>query len=224
MDIHQLQVKINYTFKDLSLLKQALTHRSYGRYNYERLEFVGDGILDYVIALNLFNRYPDYSEGELSKMRAALVNQESLVEIAQLLDLGSYLFIGDGEEKSKGRSRHSILADCLEAIFAAISLDASFEVAKRVIEELYRVKLSNTDNLILKDSKSLLQEILQAKKVGVPDYRVIELTGPDHDTVFNVECVIHTLDIKVSAKGKTKKEASQLAAEKALQLVKVKSN
>src|SRR5579862_4636561 len=126
-DITELQQQLGYSFKDISLLKCALTHKSYGKPNYERLEFVGDGILDYVIALSLYHRYPDLSEGELSKVRAALVNQEALCQIAKQLNLGGYMLLGDGEIKSGGRSRASILADVLEAIFAAISLDANFE-------------------------------------------------------------------------------------------------
>lgn len=215
----QLQDKLGYTFSDLSLLKRALTHRSYGRPNYERLEFVGDGILDYVVALNLYQNYPDLSEGELSKIRAALVNQESLVELANSIELGKYLYLGDGEVKSGGRERPSILADTLEAIFAAISFDSSFANARRTIENIYQVKLVNAEKLILKDSKSMLQEYLQAHRINVPDYTVVELTGPDHASIFNVECTIPELNISTLGQGKSKKEASQLAAEKILQII-----
>lgn len=219
MNITKLQAKLGYTFSNITLLAQALTHKSCNKINYERLEFVGDGILDYVVALNLFQQYPQLSEGELSKMRATLVNQEALVEIASELELGQYLYIGDGEEKSHGRQRHSILADSVEAIFAAISFDSSFEQARIVIERLYKDKFKNVEKLLLKDSKSLLQELLQARKLEVPTYTVLESTGPDHASIFKVECEVQALDIKVTAKGKSKKEASQVAAEKILQLI-----
>ena len=219
MNITKLQTKLGYTFKNITLLAQALTHKSCNKINYERLEFVGDGILDYVVALNLFQQYPHLSEGELSKMRASLVNQEALVEIAFELELGQHLYIGDGEEKSHGRNRHSILADSVEAIFAAISFDSSFEQSRAVIERLYKDKFKNVEKLLLKDSKSLLQELLQARKIDVPIYTVLESTGPDHASVFNVECEVPALSIKVTAKGKSKKEASQFAAEKILELI-----
>ncbi len=220
INIKELQEKLGYFFNDVSLLKQALTHRSYSKVNNERLEFVGDGILDYVIALALFNNYPDVAEGDLSKIRAALVNQEALVDIAKDLDLGIYLFLGDGEEKSGGRQRASILADTLEAIFAAISFDAEFREVKKIIEKFYKNKLIDAQKLILMDSKSFLQEYLQANKIGVPIYNVVSSTGPDHDSIFSVECKILELKINVTATGKTKKEASQLAAE--LALIKIK--
>src|SRR3990167_4034077 len=133
-NLHELQQKLAYKFTNIALLKQALTHKSYNARNYERLEFVGDGVLNYVIALMLYYKYPSLSEGELSKMRSALVNQEKLAEVATDLSLGGYLFLGDGEEKTNGRTRPSILADSLEAIFAAISLDSNFNSAKIVIE------------------------------------------------------------------------------------------
>lgn len=220
INIQDLQTKLGYFFNDVSLLKQALTHRSYSKANNERLEFVGDGILDYVIALALYNNYPDVTEGDLSKIRAALVNQEALVDIAKELELGVYLLLGDGEEKNGGRQRPSILADALEAIFAAISFDAGFEEVRRAIERLYQTKLIDAQSLILMDSKSLLQEYLQANKIGVPIYDVVSSTGPDHDSIFSVECRIPELKINITASGKTKKEASQLAAELALHKIK----
>ena len=214
-----LEQKLGYKFADIKLLKQALTHRSANIHNYERLEFVGDGILDYVIALNLYQKYLHLSEGELSKMRAALVNQDKLVELANQIGLGEYMFLGDGEEKSGGRSRPSILADSLEAIFAAINFDADFFAAKMVVETLYADNLMNAENLVLKDSKSILQEYLQARKFNPPEYRIVDLIGPDHDSVFQIECTIPELDLKMLAQGKSKKEASQVAATKILKLL-----
>lgn len=224
MDIQKLQQQLGYTFKDVSLLRQALTHKSYGKPHYERLEFVGDGILDYIIALLLYQNYPDLSEGQLSKIRAALVNQDTLCELALALHLGDYLFLGDGEEKSGGRSRPSILADAVEAIFAAISFDSGIMDVKQVIGDLYQDKLINACELIFRDSKSILQEYLQARKLGLPSYTVVELSGPDHDTIFKVECSIIGLDVHVLATGKTKKEASQAAALSVLDIIKRKYN
>jgi ribonuclease III len=214
--IVNLKDSLGYSFKNEDLLKQALTHRSFSKKNYERLEFLGDGILDHVIALNLYNKFDDLSEGELSKIRAALVNQDALVAIANKIHLGHYLLLGDGEEKSGGRKRDSILADSMEAIFAAVSLDSSFECARLVVEKLYAESLDNIDQLITKDNKSLLQEYLQKQKISVPTYEIIESIGPDHDSIFSVLCTVHELGIKASAKGKSKKEASQLAALKIL--------
>ncbi len=207
-----LQEQLGYEFRDVSLLSRAVTHRSFGRNNNERLEFVGDGILDCVIALNLYNLYPDLSEGELSKMRASLVNQEGLAQIADLLNLGAYIFLGDGELKSGGRERPSILADCLEALFAAIVLDSSFENARQVIEKLFYYPLREQQISKNKDYKTQLQEYLQARKLKLPAYNIIAMSGPEHDMVFSIECVIEELKLSAIGKGKGKKQASQAAA------------
>lgn len=215
-NLQALEINLAYSFKNIMLLEQALTHRSKSTNNYERLEFVGDGILDYVIALSLYTNYPNLAEGELSKIRSALVNQESLAEIANEISLGEYLFLGDGEEKSAGRTRASILADSLEAIFAAISFDTDFMSAKAVIEKLFSQKLHAAEKLILKDSKTILQEYIQSLKLPLPEYYILDIIGPDHDSVFQVECVVKELDLKVVANGKSKKEASQNAARELL--------
>jgi ribonuclease-3 len=219
-----LECLLDYSFENKTLLEQALTHRSKSQLNYERLEFVGDGILDYVIALNIYQQYQHLAEGELSKIRSALVNQESLYEIALELNLGKYLRLGDGEEKSGGRNRPSILADSMEAVFAAISFDSDFINSKQVIEKLFRTKIINAEKLILKDSKTLLQELIQARKYALPEYRIIEILGPDHDSVFRVECLIKELNLSVEALGKSKKEASQNAAKAILLQLKKKEN
>lgn len=215
-NVTKLQEILGYKFNDSALLKLALTHRSYGRQNNERMEFVGDGVLDYVIAMSLYNRYPDFAEGNLSKIRAALVNQDTLVEIATKIDLGQYLLLGDGEERSGGRKRASILADSLEAIFAAVAFDSTCTQAAVVIEKLYGEYLDNAEHLISKDFKSILQEHLQRRKISLPVYELRGTDGPDHSNVFHVECVISDLGLKVPAQGRNKKEASQIAAEKAL--------
>jgi len=215
-DITKLQEILGYNFNDLSLLKLALTHKSYSRNNNERMEFVGDGILDFIIAMNLFSRYPEYTEGDLSKARGALVSEDTLAEIATKVGLGQFLLLGTGEEKSGGRMRPSILADCMEAIFAAVTLDSSYVQATRVIEKLFDEYLDNVEILISKDYKSILQEYVQSRKMGLPVYNLSGTDGPAHNMVFHVECVIPELKIKVVAQGRNKKEASQVAAEKAL--------
>lgn len=218
--LSDLQELIGYQFSDGNLLRQAVTHRSYGRPNNERLEFVGDGILDCVIALNLYDLYPEVPEGQLSKMRAALVNQDSLVEISEQLNLGYYLYLGDGELKSGGRSRPSILADCLEALFAAIMLDSSFEQARTVIERLFYYPLREQQNSKTKDYKTQLQEYVQSKRLSLPRYNIISMTGPEHDMVFKIECSIEELELRAWGDGKGKKQASQNAAQNLLELLK----
>ncbi|MCC2645014.1 MAG: ribonuclease [Burkholderiales bacterium] len=218
-DLSELQDILDYNFSDISWLKLALTHRSYDRENNERLEFVGDSILDYVIAVNLYNRYPHLAEGNLSKIKAALVNQFTLVEIATKIGIGKYLLLGPGEERSGGRKRPSIIADALEAVFASVAFDSNMYQAIRVIELLYDEYMDNAEHLISKDYKSILQEYVQKRKIKLPTYEVRGTEGPDHNNVFIVECVISELGIKVPARGRSKKEASQVAAEKALSLI-----
>lgn len=222
LKLQALEQKIEYFFKDKSLLTQALTHRSLSGVNYERLEFVGDSILDHVIALSLYCNYPYLAEGDLSKIRAFLVNQEALAEIAKRIELNKYLCLGDGEERSGGRNRDSILADSLEAIFAAISLDSDFFCAKAVIEKLFRDKIANAKEFLNSDSKTELQEYVQARKLSLPQYTVVAILGPDHDSIFKIECMINDLNIKVVASGKSKKEASQNAASAVLKRLKSK--
>jgi ribonuclease-3 len=220
MKLSDLEEQINYQFKDLHLLRKAVTHRSFGKPNNERLEFVGDGILDCVIALNLYELYPDLPEGQLSKMRAALVNQDSLVEIAEQINLGHYMYLGDGELKSGGRSRPSILADCLEALIAAIMLDSDFASSRAVIERLFYYPLREQQNGKTKDFKTLLQEYVQSKRLSLPRYQIIAMTGPEHDTVFKIECAIEELNLRSWGEGKGKKQASQNAAQNLLELLK----
>ncbi len=215
-----LESLLGYRFNNVRLLRQALTHRSYGRVNNERLEFVGDGILDCVIALNLFDYYQDVPEGQLSKMRAALVNQDSLLEIAQILDLGHYLYLGDGELKSGGRSRPSILADALEAIFAAVMLDSSFTNARYVIEKLFNHKIKEQETSNVTDYKTQLQEYLQSKRLPLPIYKIVSSSGPEHDMLFTIECAIERPNYKTWGEGRGKKQASQNAAQNLLAILK----
>lgn len=217
--LSELESMLGYRFRNLSLLRQALTHRSYSRQHNERLEFVGDGILDCVIALNLYQLYPDWSEGKLSKMRAELVNQDCLVDIADTLSLGEHLYLGDGELKSGGRSRPSILADSLEAIFAAIMLDSSFSQAQVVIEKLFYYLMRDGQDGKNKDYKTQLQEYVQSKRLSLPRYEIVSMSGPEHDTVFKVECAISELELRAWGEGKGKKQASQNAAQNLLNLL-----
>lgn len=219
-NLANLELRLGYKFNNLNLLKQALTHRSYSKDNYERLEFVGDVILDLAISMQLYKRFPELPEGSLSKMRAALVNQDTLVSIAtRQLELGDYLCLGDGEIKSGGKLRPSILADALEAILAAISFDSSLNVVNKLIDRLYQDHLVNCQQLLTKDSKSILQEYLQARRIPVPNYTIIDTKGPEHDNIFVVECIIPELAIQAKAYGKNKKEASQLVAEQILTIL-----
>jgi len=214
-----LQENLGYEFHDVSLLRQAVTHRSYSKNNNERLEFLGDGILDGLIALNLYKIYPDLSEGELSKMRSALVNQDGLVDIAEQINLGRYIFLGDGEIKSGGRERPSIMADCLEAIIAAIFLDGGFNKVRDVVERLFYYPLREQQFGKTKDYKTQLQEYLQARKYRLPEYRIINMSGPEHDMVFSVECEVYELKLRATGNGKGKKQASQEAAYNLLNLI-----
>src|SRR5512140_1046616 len=174
MDYGPLQRKLGYSFAQASLLQQALTHRSHSAPNNERIEFLGDSVLNCCIAHELYQRFSELKEGELSRLRANLVRQESLADLAQQLELGTYLNLGEGELKSGGFRRPSILADGLEAIFGAIYLEAGFEAARDAIERLYRSQLENLNPKDSgKDPKTSLQEVLQGRKLPLPQYTLV---------------------------------------------------
>lgn len=205
--------RLDYEFKSQAYLKQALTHRSAGVANNERLEFLGDSILNFVIANALFEQFSQCSEGELSRLRAHLVSGEMLAKIALEIELGDYLYLGQGELKSGGFRRASILSDGLEAIFGAIFLDDGFAASQKVILHLYHNRLNDTnlhDNL--KDAKTQLQEYLQSKKKPLPKYTLTKTEGEEHDQVFYVLCKIDALNLVVEAKGETRRKAEQKAA------------
>jgi len=220
--IAKLQVQLNYSFKDQSLLQRALTHRSYGKTNNEKLEFLGDSILGYVIANYLYLNYPNLSEGELSKVKSNLVNQKTLAALAKDLNLGECLYLDNNENIQGGREKASIISDSLEAIFAAISLDSNLNQVQQVIIELFSTKLKLVSNLIIKDHKTLLQEYLQVRKMTLPKYTILETSGPEHASTFKIECSIEELNLKMTGIASTKKEASQIAAEKILTILKEK--
>nr|WP_314623441.1 ribonuclease III [uncultured Noviherbaspirillum sp.] len=220
MDLTLLQTRLGHTFKDAALLQQALTHRSHGSLHNERFEFLGDSVLNCVVASLLFDRYAKVDEGDLSRLRANLVKQQSLYEIAQRLELSQFLRLGEGELKSGGFRRPSILADTLEALFGAIFLDAGFEAARKVIRSLYIPILDTVDPKTLgKDAKTLLQEFLQGKKIALPQYNVVATHGAAHSQEFEIECLVPKLDIQVFGTGGSRRAGEQAAAKLALEAV-----
>lgn len=217
-----LQTRLGHTFKNTALLQQALTHRSHSSLHNERLEFLGDSILNCAVASLLFERYSKIDEGDLSRLRANLVKQQSLYEIAQRLELSQFLRLGEGELKSGGFRRPSILADTLEALFGAIFLDAEFNAARDVIRALYIPILDSVDPKTLgKDAKTLLQEYLQGKKIALPQYNVVATHGAAHNQEFEIECLVPKLDIQVFGTGGSRRAGEQAAAKLALEAVQV---
>ncbi len=220
MDIDQLQQRLGHTFGNAALLQQALTHRSHSSLHNERLEFLGDSVLNCVVASLLFEKYNKIDEGDLSRLRANLVKQQSLYEIAQRLELSQCLRLGEGELKSGGFRRPSILADTLEALFGAIFLDAGFDAARDVIRAMYVPILQSVDPKTLgKDAKTLLQEYLQGKKIALPQYNVVATHGAAHNQEFEVECLVPKLDIQVFGTGGSRRAGEQAAAKLALEAV-----
>lgn len=212
-DLKRLGRRLAHDFKNQDLLKQALTHCSAGNENNERLEFLGDSILSFVIANALFERFPDENEGKLSRLRAFLVKGDTLAEIALELQLGDYLYLGQGELRSGGFRRASILADALEAIFAAVFLDDGIAASQALILRLYESRL-NDDNLknCLKDDKTQLQEFLQAGKKPLPTYKLVQVEGDEHDQRFHIECSIPGFDTRTTGIGPSRRKAEQQAA------------
>lgn len=214
MDYGPLQRKLGYSFAQASLLQQALTHRSHSVANNERIEFLGDSVLNCCVAHELYMRFGELKEGELSRLRANLVRQETLAELAQQLELGTYLRLGEGELKSGGFRRPSILADGLEALFGAVFLDGGFAAAEGVIHGLYAALLEHLDPQTLgKDPKTLLQELLQARKLPLPQYAVVATKGAAHQQLFQVECQIPQLSIRTTGFGASRRIAEQEAAQ-----------
>lgn len=216
-----LEKALGYTFAEPQLLRQALTHRSAGSRNNERLEFLGDAILGCVIAEELYGRYPRAREGELSRLRATLVRRESLAEIALVLELGRYLKLGSGERKSGGHQRDSILADALEALFGAIYLDSGFSATRSCILALFADKLDSLSGAAsLKDAKTRLQEHLQAQRKPLPEYTVTDVSGEAHAQSFRVACVVRDIDVEPSlGEGSSRRQAEQVAAARMLALL-----
>jgi ribonuclease-3 len=212
--------RIGYTFKRPELLQEALTHRSYSVPNNERLEFLGDSLLNCATAIALYGRFPKLSEGDLSRLRSNLVNKNVLFELAEPLGFSDILSLGEGELKSGGHRRPSILADALEAVIGAIYLDAGFVEAESFVKRLLVAKLDKLDPKSLgKDAKSLLQEHLQGKRLSVPRYTITNTRGEAHEQTFSVTCEIEELGIKTEAEGSSRRNAEQSAASIALALI-----
>jgi ribonuclease III len=213
--------QIGYEFKTLNHLKRALTHCSASSENNERYEFLGDSILGFVIAEVLFERFPSQREGQLSRLRAFLVRTETLMEIATEIKLGDYLYLGQGELKSSGFRRASILADALEAVIAAVFLDGGITESKQLILRLYRSRIENVSiNNNLKDAKTQLQEYLQAKKQPLPEYNLSKVEGMEHEQIFQVTCKVHGSVNQTRGYGPNRRKAEQHAAKQMLQELK----
>jgi ribonuclease-3 len=215
--------QLGHAFAQPQLLQRALTHRSYAPEHNERLEFLGDSILGCAIAKYLYGSYPQLSEGELSRLRSNLVKEETLAILAQQLNLGSYLKLGEGERKSGGFRRPSILADAMEALFGAIFIDAGFAAAEQAVLNLFVPYLERVDVQTLgKDAKTLLQEYLQGKRIALPNYSVIATEGEAHAQSFQVECAVPALKISTRGSGTSRRNAEQEAAQAAYQLIQTK--
>jgi ribonuclease-3 len=227
--LDSLQALLGITFKDVSLLEQALVHRSYMNEaglphleSNERLEFLGDALLSFVVARRLYSDFPNFSEGDLTKLRSSLVRTETLASIARSLNLGDYLYIGKGEDESGGRNRQKNLAGTLEAVIGAVLNDQGFEAAKEFVLRILGEELNQTTNEKLeKDPKSKLQEVMQAKQRLTPTYRTIDASGPDHERLFTVE-VFGREVLLGRGSGRNKRAAEQEAAREALRNLKGK--
>ncbi|ADY73212.1 Ribonuclease 3 [Desulfurobacterium thermolithotrophum DSM 11699] len=220
----ELERKINYFFKDKKLLKKALTHKSFSfekdsEENYEVLEFLGDAVIGLIVSEELIKRFPTKTEGELSQIRAFLVSEPSLSELAKTVDLGSYIYLGKGEHLSGGREKSSILCDVFESLFGAIYLDGGFENAKEVFKRNFLMKLWEIleEAVTYKDFKSFLQEVTQKEFKVIPSYSVIKAEGPEHEKIFTVECRVK--DLKTVSTGKSKRSAEQQAAKEMLKVL-----
>jgi len=225
MIAENLQKSLGYQFKDEKLITEALTHRSYSKgFNNERLEFLGDAVLDLIVGEYLYHLFPEAEEGILSKLRAALVNEEAFTKLAKRLDLGKYLFLSPAEENNKGREKPSILSSAFEALIGALYLEAGFDKAKEVALRLLKEEYPEIKpEELLKDYKTTLQEITQAHFGVVPEYKLISATGPDHRKEFEIGVYIHDKEY-ARAKGKSKKAAQQEGARITIEKLKKELN
>ncbi|MFI4937573.1 MAG: ribonuclease III [Candidatus Berkiellales bacterium] len=218
--LHYLEQKLGYHFQDKALLVQALTHKSAGAMHNERLEFLGDAVLNFVVADLLYQQFPKAKEGDLTRARASLVNKTALFEIAQTFSIGEYLQLGLGEQRSGGFRRESILADALEAIIGAIYLEGNFKSTYQCIHDWFspRIATLNPENHA-KDPKTELQEWLQANQKSLPQYQVIAIEGEPHAQIFTIRCEIPDLSIMVQGTGTSRRISEQIAARKVLELL-----
>lgn len=219
MDLEGFGLRVGHRFNDPELLRRALTHRSYGAPHNERLEYLGDSVVNCAIALELFHKFPQLSEGDLSRLRASLVNQQSLCTVAQRFGFGEQILLGEGEIRSGGFRRPSILADAVEAVVGAVFLDGGFDSAGKVVRTLFADALAAVDpRTVGKDPKTLLQEYLQSRRLALPQYVVVATRGEAHQHVFQVECVIADLNIRSLGEGSSRRSAEQGAARRAYEL------
>jgi ribonuclease-3 len=214
-----LTATLAYTFRDAALRERALSHRSVGARNNERLEFLGDGLVNLLVAELLYERFPHADEGELTRWRARLVSEPALAGIARELELGDQLHLGPGELKSGGFRRDSILADALEAMVAAVYLDGGWETCRRSVRGLFEHRLEDAANAQDKDPKTRLQELLQARGLALPVYDLSATSGADHAKVFDVTCTIAALDLRSEGRGGSRRAAEQAAAAAAFEQI-----
>lgn len=215
--VEELARRLGHKFTDESLFELALTHRSCGKRNNERLEFLGDSVLNFVIAADLYQRFPAAREGQLSRLRAMMVKGETLAEIARELGLGDYLRLGSGELKSGGFRRDSILADAVEAIIGAIYRDAGLDTAESYVLKWYEKRLDELDlDGSIKDSKTRLQEFLQSRRLDLPEYELVSVEGEAHAQTFNIQCHTSLLNNPTEGQGNSRRQAEQNAAKAAL--------
>ncbi|BBO26895.1 MAG: ribonuclease III [Pseudomonadota bacterium] len=214
----KLSRQIGYEFKDTGLLKQALTHRSAAKQHNERLEFLGDAVLGMIIARELYDKFPQVPEGKLTRMRSTLVKGDTLAELARESDVGELMNLGPGELKSGGHRRSSIIADAMEAIIGAIYLEAGLEQTEQVVLHLWKSRINKLDpNEHPKDAKTRLQEFLQSRKLPLPVYEVVKITGKDHAQTFVVHCQVANLNSPLEGVGSSRRKAEQQAANLALE-------
>lgn len=215
--LKQLQNRIGYTFREQATLELALRHRSMGSKNNERLEFLGDSVLGFVVASELYQRFPQASEGQMSRMRAHLVKGKTLAKLAHELEIGTCLVLGSGELKSGGHRRDSILADTVEAILGGVYLEAGIDTCRELVLRWYAERIDRVSpDTIDKDPKTRLQEWLQARQLALPDYAIISTTGADHDQTFEVSCTItlkHNETMRAVEKSNSRRRAEQKAAD-----------
>ncbi|NQZ31838.1 MAG: ribonuclease III [Oceanospirillaceae bacterium] len=213
--------RINYQFQDVSLCELALTHRSCGKNNNERLEFLGDSIVNFVIAEDLFKRFPEAKEGQLSRLRAQMVKGKTLAEIARDMNMGDYLRLGSGELKSGGFRRDSILADSVESLIGAIYLDSDMDTVRVHILSWFKTRLAALSlTQTLKDAKTRLQEYLQSRRLALPDYNLENVEGEAHDQTFYIKCTISELSEPTSGVASSRRQAEQESASAALDRLK----
>ena len=215
---NRLQRKLGYQFNSSELMTLALTHRSANGTHNERLEFLGDSILSFVVADDLYHRFPFVDEGDMSRMRATLVRGKTLAELGREFELGDYLLLGPGELKSGGFRRDSILADCVEAIIGAVYLDSDVETVRQVVLAWYKSRLDTIEpGINQKDPKTRLQECLQGRRLPLPAYTVTKVQGEAHNQAFTIHCIIQGFEQPIIGTGTSRRKAEQQAAEKALE-------